>query len=241
MKNFKDLSEVLLSAFNAYPNINDSTEKKIEILRTTTDPELSGSYLFVGFNPVCVDFGGHFYVTEVTDGVLDYLDGCDAHYTYVDLDDQADQSFDYVVAFDEYLTYADAEQRQLAMLQILAALASKKLITSLRDYKNQDRRDRDLSVPVSISGHGTKSIYLESHDHAPGALTWTSRIHEIQGTTAHHHGPYARMPMYFKQLARAAYDSGATGFRVERNLMYKGLVRKNFEHVITIDYPEAKD
>jgi hypothetical protein len=42
--------------------------------------------------------------------------------------------------------------------------------------------------------------------------------------------------MYFKQLAKFSTDAGAGGFSVHKNLMYKGLTSKGYEHVITIKF-----
>jgi len=42
--------------------------------------------------------------------------------------------------------------------------------------------------------------------------------------------------MYFKQLAKFSLDNGASNFIVHKNLMYKGLVKKNYEHVISITF-----
>jgi len=50
------------------------------------------------------------------------------------------------------------------------------------------------------------------------------------------YGPFDRRTMYFKQLAKFSMDAGATYFQVHKNLMYKSLNKKNYEHVISITF-----
>jgi hypothetical protein len=49
-------------------------------------------------------------------------------------------------------------------------------------------------------------------------------------------GPFARRAMFFKQLAKFSHDAGAVGYNVHKNLMYKSLIKKNYEHVISIRF-----
>ena len=42
--------------------------------------------------------------------------------------------------------------------------------------------------------------------------------------------------MYFKQLAKFTSDNGGKNFSIHKNLFYKPLLSKAFEHVISIDY-----
>jgi hypothetical protein len=44
--------------------------------------------------------------------------------------------------------------------------------------------------------------------------------------------------MYFKQLAKFSMDAGASDFIVHKNLMYKSVIRKNYEHVISIRFED---
>jgi hypothetical protein len=49
-------------------------------------------------------------------------------------------------------------------------------------------------------------------------------------------GLFARRSMYFKQMAKFSIDAGAKEFYVHKNLMYKSLIKKNYEHVISISF-----
>jgi len=42
--------------------------------------------------------------------------------------------------------------------------------------------------------------------------------------------------MFFKQLAKFSIDAGAVNFLVHKNLMYKSLIKKNYEHVVSIQF-----
>ena len=42
--------------------------------------------------------------------------------------------------------------------------------------------------------------------------------------------------MYFKQLAKFSSDANATGFQVEKKIMYKPMFSKSFEYIIYISF-----
>jgi len=50
------------------------------------------------------------------------------------------------------------------------------------------------------------------------------------------YGLFERRTMFFKQLAKFSMDAGAVNFLVHKNLMYKSLIKKNYEHVISIQF-----
>ena len=56
----------------------------------------------------------------------------------------------------------------------------------------------------------------------------------MQNSNTQSYGPFARRNMFFKQLAKFSIDAGAKEFHVHKDLMYKSLIRKNYEHVISI-------
>ena len=79
---------------------------------------------------------------------------------------------------------------------------------------------------------------MESHNWDPRDRSrWTSVVHAIDQTNGLlTFGPFERHTMYFKQLANFSAVAGADAFLVHKNLMYKGLIKKNYEHVITIKF-----
>ena len=65
---------------------------------------------------------------------------------------------------------------------------------------------------------------------------WTSYLYRLEALNAECIGEWNRRTMFFKQFAKFAYDSGASDFLVHKNLMYKGILKKNYEHVISVRF-----
>jgi hypothetical protein len=80
-------------------------------------------------------------------------------------------------------------------------------------------------------------IFLEYHDYDYNDKNaWKTIVHEMTGLDIKVIGPFARRSMYFKQMAKFSIDAGAKEFYVHKNLMYKSLIKKNYEHVISISF-----
>ena len=80
-------------------------------------------------------------------------------------------------------------------------------------------------------------IFLEYHDYDYNDKNaWKTTVHEMTGLDSKVTGPFARRSMYFKQMAKFSIDAGAKEFYVHKNLMYKSLIKKNYEHVISISF-----
>ena len=50
------------------------------------------------------------------------------------------------------------------------------------------------------------------------------------------YGVFERRTMFFKQLAKFSMDAGAMNFLVHKNIMYKSALKKNYEHVVSIQF-----
>jgi hypothetical protein len=178
-------------------------------------------------------------VTQITEQTKKFLDTRGVKYTYVaeeDLDNYR-KSFDWVVATDEYFTFAQTEEEQQIKIQLAINLAKSVVITTLRDYKNQDFRDREFSQPLAVHDHDDTKLFLEYHHYDySDKNAWNTMIYEMHGTNTTTHGPYARRSMFFKQMANFSITAGARQFYVHKNLMYKSLIKKNYEHVISISF-----
>jgi len=62
-------------------------------------------------------------------------------------------------------------------------------------------------------------------------------VYEINAANAlTTYGVFQRRTMFFKQLAKFSMDAGAVNFLVHKNLMYKSLIKKNYEHVVSIQF-----
>lgn len=246
MTEFSRYTDSILSALTHTNKEQDTVNKKQEILDGIYNfynlvPE---SILFVGFNPAIISSKvNKLYVTEISDTARDFLDRRGVDYTHINEQDlgQYHKKFDVVVAADEYFTFANSDQDQINVVQKICSLAREFVVSTLRDYKNQDYKDREFSTPAVARSNGNSSVYTEFHDWSPASKSqWHSKLYEINNATNKltTYGPFARHTMYFKQLAKFSIDSGATDFVVHKNLMYKSVVKKNYEHVISIRFED---
>jgi hypothetical protein len=181
------------------------------------------------------------YITCITDAVKDYLVSEKVNFEYIPEIELINyrKQFEVVVAVDEYLTYADSDQTQKDLVGQICNLATDYVITTVRDYKNQDYKDREFSQPSIVRNNNDSTVFLESHNWSQkDRNSWTSTIYAIdqKNCTMETYGEFARRTMYFKQLANFSATAGAQDFTVHKNLMYKGLIKKNYEHVITITF-----
>ena len=145
--------------------------------------------------------------------------------------------FDAVISMDEFLTFAEDEQSQHRLLDQICNMTTQVAIITLRDYKNQGFKDREFSLPSVIRGEDQSRIYLEYNDYdLHDRNAWIRDVYEIQGNDCVAHRGFSCRQMFFKQCAKFSLDAGAKEFLVHKNLMYKSLIKKNYEHVISIKF-----
>ena len=111
------------------------------------------------------------------------------------------------------------------------------MISTVKDYKNQDYKEREFSQPGLIRNTSKNLIFLENHSwDLRDRSEWHTVVYQIDQSTNQldTYGPFDRRTMYFKQLAKFSMDAGAVDFTVHKNLMYKSLLKKNYEHVVSI-------
>lgn len=240
MDSFTRYSDILFNAFISNDKSSDVVVRKYDILQDALGHYdiVEPSILFVGFNPWCLAMGSrHFYITQVSENTVNYLRGknCNVELYFTGSSDS--KKVDVTVAADEYFTFADSDQHQRELVNQLAEITNSMILTTLRDYKNQDFKEREFSQPIVIRGQGQQKIYLEHYDyeyHDKNASE--SRLYVIDSDKSEMVGPFKRRNMYFKQLAKFSLDAGAKTFLVHKNLMYKSVIKKNYEHVITIKF-----
>ena len=239
---FATYTEASLNAFKFNPKSQEVLERKREILTSIAQHHGNSptSVLFYGFSPLMlISSAKMIAVTKITDEIKKFLDTRGVKYTYVPEEDLGNykKSFDWVVATDEYFTFAQSEDEQLAKIQLASNLAKNVIVTTLRDYKNQDFRDREFSQPLAVHDHDDTKLYLEYHHYNYNDKNaWTTMVYEMYGSDAATYGQFARRSMYFKQMANFSISAGARQFYVHKNLMYKSLIKKNYEHVISISF-----
>lgn len=236
MTQFSKYSDVIFDAFSLHSKRREIIDRKYEIIDKIVEYYNAGieSILFVGFNPAILAVTAkEIYVAEVSDVVYDWIvaQGINAiRYT-------EPRQFDCVVAFDEYLTFANTEQEQLHAINALCKMSKGMIITTVKDYKNQDFKDREYSQPAIIKANNKVTAFTEIHDwDIKDKTLWESAVYQLCGEDSSCKGLYNRRTLFFKQLAKFTADAGATNFLVHKNLMYKSLIKKNYEHVISIHF-----
>jgi hypothetical protein len=242
---FATYTDAILSALIFNPKFNDVVARKQEILDGVyrTENLQPTSILFVGFNPAILSCTAKtIAVTEISDQAQAFLKSKNIKYTYIDSADLGNyqKSFQCVVAMDEYFTFADNDQDQQDKIANICSLATSFVISTVRDYKNQDFKDRDFSQPVMVRNGSDYKLYVENHDwDLKDRTLWTSMVYEIGADNSlTTYGAFNRRTMFFKQLAKFSMDAGAMNFLVHKNLMYKSLIKKNYEHVVSIQFDD---
>ena len=240
MTEFTNYTDILLSALKSNPRAKEAIAKKQEILDSVylfhnISPKTT---LYVGFNPAIMSDKSTLYITAVSESVQKYLRDQNIKFEYIDYAKLTNhKQFDSVIAFDEFFTFASTDLEQQQAIQKICDLAGQVVISTIKDYKNQDFKDREFSNPALVRNGDEQEIYLEFHDWNPkDRAAWTTTAYEISNPSngMQAHGPFKRRTMYFKQLAKFSMDAGAVHFQVHKNLMYKSLIKKNYEHVISI-------
>lgn len=240
--NFESYTSCLLDAFLMHAKPAEVLKRKKEIIDEIAmfHNYTPSSVLYVGFNPlILVDTTKNIYVTAISEKARIYLDKSGVKVTYISEDKLSAyyKKFESVIALDEYFTFAASDIEQKEKVTEICSLAVEYVITTCKDYKNQDFKDREFSIPALIKNISSDNIFLEYHDHnSQDRASWQTTVHQISNNTLTTSGPFARRAMFFKQLAKFSHDAGAAGFNVHKNLMYKSLIKKNYEHVISIRF-----
>lgn len=241
ISDFLEYSDIVLSAFQFNPKRQDLINKKREIFEQISrihNIELV-SILFVGFSPlVLASTASQIYITEVSEEVKKFLTESNIKFQYIDDLSQWRKKIQCVVAAEEYFTFSNSDRAQKDKVNTLCNVATSMLMTTLRDYKNQDFKDKEFSIPALIRNGKQCKVLLEFHNQSLADRSqWLTTVFEMDPDGDQIvHGPYDRRAMYFKQLAKFSTDAGAVDFLVHKNLMYKSPVKKNYEHVIVISF-----
>ena len=240
---FATYTDATLSALTFNPKLHDQVARKQEILdgvyRTENlEPQ---SILFVGFSPAILSCQAKtIAVTEISDRAQQFLTEQGVKFTYIVPEELSayKKSFDCVIAMDEYFTFAESDQEQQDKIAKICNLATAFVISTVRDYKNQDYKDREFSTPVLIRNSGDYKTFVELHDwDLKDRTRWNTMVYEIsKDSSLTTYGQFERRTMFFKQLAKFSMDAGAVNFLVHKNLMYKSLLKKNYEHVVSIQF-----
>lgn len=237
---FLEYSDISFRAFQSSNKQQEIVQRKNSILDSVflqhrMTPQ---SILFVGFNPAIFACTiPNIYVTEVDAEAEAYIKNKQANANFITVDSlfNYEKHFDVTVALEEFFTFSDSENNQRVQFEMICKATKRLVITTLRDYKNQEFKDREFSIPAVIKTDQDTNVYLEYHDYDhTDRNAWCRVVYEIEGKTLTYNGPFACRHMYFKQCAKFGYDMGAKEFLIHKNIMYKSLIKKNYEHVISI-------
>lgn len=145
--------------------------------------------------------------------------------------------FDWIIAPDEWITYADSEIEQKQMLSMISKIARKGFFTTVKDYKNMYANQRYFEEPFTLRTDTGDAILIRKREWLQqDRQAWMQQNYIIHNQELVGCGPYKRRTMYFKQLAKFTSDLGATSFAVEKQNMYKPAFSKTFEYVVCVKF-----
>ena len=239
---FLEYSDIGFRAFVFSSKQQEIIQRKNGILKSVYDHHriMPRSVLFVGFNPAILECtADQISVADLSPEADAWLQAQGVEYTAVSSDDFGNyyKAFDAVIAVEELFTFAESENNQKAQFDQICNTAAQIVITTLRDYKNQEFKDREFSQPAVIKNDDETRILLEYHEYdIADRNAWARTVYEITGDNLEVNGQFLCRHMFFKQCAKFGYDAGAKDFVIHKNLMYKSLIKKNYEHVISIKF-----
>jgi hypothetical protein len=237
---FESYTDCLLRAFILHNKPNEVLKRKKEIVDEVArfHNYTPTSVLYLGFNPlILVDNSKKIFITEISESAKEYLKSNNIKFTFLEYNKLQNYKFDSIIALDEYFTFARTDNEQKDKVTEICKLVNEYVITTCKDYKNQEFKDKEFSIPALIKNSQSDNVYLEYHNYdIQDRNSWSTNVFQISNNVLLHTGPFFRRALYFKQLAKFSHDSGAVGFNVHKNLMYKSLIKKNYEHVISIRF-----
>ncbi len=239
---FENYSDCIFNAFLLHAKQSEVIKRKNEILNGVSEYYnfSAESVLYIGFNPVIMNNSSKtIYVTAISQKVQNFLLKNKIAFTYIPENDLKNyyKHFDIVIALDEYFTFSSSDQEQKDKVTNICNITKEYIVTTCKDYKNQDFKDKEFSLPALIRGNSEIGIFIEFHDqNLNNRNAWSTKVFEIHNDSLTVFGGFERRALFFKQLAKFTADSGAVNFVVHKNLMYKSLIKKNYEHVISIQF-----
>ena len=198
------------------------------------------SFLVIG--PNIIPYGLNAMSADVTklDGLVYYGDApCACKDHDGELADFVAQGikFDWVIAPDEYITYAESEEQQKQMLSLISKIARKGFFTTIKDYKNMYANQRYFEEPFVLRTDTGDAISIRKREwDNQDRQAWDQHSYIIHNEELYMCDVHRRRTMYFKQLAKFTSDLGATSFSVEKQNMYKPAFSKTFEYVVCIKF-----
>ena len=237
MNSFETYSSIIIKAFLLHAKQQEVIERKNEIVSKISDSynEDFKKILFVGFNPAIFALKNRdLYCIQIDKMGLDFLQ---QNKIKIKPLTAIKEKFDLVFAADEFFTFAETEDQQRDLIKSFCNITQSCLVTTLKDYKNIDFRAREYSEPAILRNNNKIDSFTEIHNwNLDDRYSFETYTYYLGQNNAEHLGTFPRRTLFFKQLAKITSDVGASNFLVHKNLMYKSLIKKNYEHVISIDF-----
>lgn len=242
MNSYADYNNSIFNAFLSNSKQTDIINKKTEIFNKVFEyhNHVPDNYLFVGFNPFLLTLKGkNITLTETNETIFSWISNQNITVNKLG---KNENKFDCIIAMDEYLTFCENDDQFREKINVIGNLCSNLFVTSVKDYKNQDFREREYSIPAVIKTAKSTKAYIEIHDWSINdRSSFKTYLYELSDNSSRFNGQYIRKPIYFKQMARFCLDLGVTDFLVHKNIMYKSLIKKNYEHVISVNFQKEFD
>lgn len=223
----------LVSANYNSDYLENSAKNKTQILEKVFDnlEHQPSKIAFLRYNPIA-DYLAEFYDVYVINGYHNLIRNSRIKiFSYTD-----NQKFDTVLGLDEHLTHYASENEQQYELEKIANLTNGWFITTLSDFKNAAPYKKYTSEV--LQEFRNNSLLIEHN--IPSSLdkqAWATCFYLIKNQTEMITiGPYQRRTMYFKQLAKYSSDLGCLEYVIQKQALYKGFARKNWEHIITVRF-----
>lgn len=224
----------------------DLSKIKTQAIVDTLDNQniVSKNVLTVGFGVIPIGMSQRGYnvtICNCTNACMDFIDSNNLNIEYLDIGPSdlynSSKKYDIVIAPDEYLTYAGNENQQRNMTNELLSIAKQSVITTVRDFKNMPKHLRNFDEPIAFIYNNDKDVVFFNRRkwHKDDKQLWDNFLYSIDDEGLQILGPITRRTLFFKQLAKYCHDYGVKDYRVQKNLFYKGLFSKTFEHIVSIN------
>jgi len=148
-----------------------------------------------------------------------------------------DEVFDYAIVADEWFTFAETEDEQKEKAASISKLVKKKLVTTLKDYRNMHPSMRAVHDPFVFKNKDKELLLIrQRHWSHEDRQRWIETSLLVDNDIIICKESMIRRTMYFKQLAKFLIDNGALNIVIEKKIMYKSLFARGLEYIITAQY-----
>ena len=194
---------------------------------------IPSNILFAAFNPVIFSLAPFYNISVISDIAIDGLPSNVKVYPSID---HVVTNYECVIALDELVTFYADEDSQKEFLRKISEICRGWFITTLRDYKNISPHRKHSAEAQQFHRSGDQIIVEINNPDRGDKQCWSSQFYMIEDGKLITTSTCNHRTMYFKQLAKYCYDLGSKAYIIQKNILYKSFVKKQFEHVITVRF-----